>query len=103
MARSGNTHTTKRFADGLDMNSAFGVEFLELTKGLPEEQQAPGENLYGFHGNAIATAFEIRESQVMRFDRPIDQWYTGDYARDHSERRLGGRMALISKVREVTV
>jgi hypothetical protein len=38
MSRSGNLHTTRMMAHALDMNYAWGLEFLELTNGNKEEQ-----------------------------------------------------------------
>jgi len=41
----------------------------------------------------------MASSFVLRFNRPIDSWYYGTFAREKgTERRLGGRMALISKI-----
>merc|ERR1712017_55562 len=57
-----------------------------------------GEDSNGFHGNAIMAKYTLQDSFVMRLDRPIDQWYRGEYSHDQSERRLGGRMALISEI-----
>jgi len=34
----------------------------------------------------------------MRFKLPIDPWYYGTYSNGQSERRLGGRMALVSMI-----
>eukprot|EP00299_Pterocystis_sp_00344_P016731 c8395_g1_i1.p1 GENE.c8395_g1_i1~~c8395_g1_i1.p1 ORF type:complete len:358 (+),score=83.44 c8395_g1_i1:26-1099(+) len=100
MARSGNIDVTKRLANVLGMHSAFGVEFLELTNGLPQEQERTTgvDNKFGYHGNSILTRYPLKEPFVLRLKRPIDQWYRGEYSVGHSEKRLGGRMALISKI-----
>jgi len=92
MARSGNLHTTRALAEALDLNYAYGVEFLELTGGDAEERERfPGENEWGYHGNAILSRLPFQEVRLIRFPG-IGKWYR------HFEKRLGGRMALLAKV-----
>lgn len=93
MARSGNEHTTRELALALGMNYAFGVEFLELTGGEPEERGA-GENARGFHGNAILTNRFLRKPRLTRFPG-VERWYG---QADSGQRRLGGRMALAAEI-----
>ncbi len=92
MARSGNEHTAREMASALGMNYAFGVEFLELTNGEPEEREMyPGENSWGYHGNAILSRFPLDSLLLIRFPG-IEKWF-GDY-----QKRLGGRMALVATI-----
>jgi endonuclease/exonuclease/phosphatase family metal-dependent hydrolase len=92
MARSLNQHTTREMAAALNMNYAYGVEFLELTKGEKQErEQYPGENEWGYHGNAILSRYRLGNLRMLRFPG-IEKWY-GDY-----QNRLGGRMALFATV-----
>lgn len=108
MARSGNAHTTRAMANGLGMNYAYGVEFLELTGGEIEERKLyPGENEWGYHGNAILSRYPLRNVRMLRFPG-IEKWYEGKRANESEkvQRRLGGRMALFATVslgRDVTV
>jgi endonuclease/exonuclease/phosphatase family metal-dependent hydrolase len=108
MARSGNAHTTRALANALGMNYAYGVEFLELTGGEIEERKLyPGENEWGYHGNAILSRYPLRNVRMLRFPG-IEKWYEGKGANESEkvQRRLGGRMALFATVplgRDVTV
>ena len=93
MARSGNDHTTKELADALRMNYIYGVEFLELTNGeAGEREKYPGENEWGYHGNAILSKYPLHNPRMIRFP-DIEIWY------QHYQKRLGGRMALFAEVK----
>lgn len=103
MARSGNEHTTREMAKALGMNYAYGVEFLELTGGeLGERERYPGENEWGYHGNAILSRYPLRDVRMLRLPGG-EKWYDGkSYGANESEqvqKRLGGRMALFATVR----
>ena len=108
MARSSNAHTTRELAGALDMNYAYGVEFLELTGGeLGEREMYPGENEWGYHGNAILSRYPLRNVRMLRFPG-IEKWYAGVGANEGErvQKRLGGRMALFATLdlgREVAV
>ena len=92
MARSYNEHTTKELAAALSMNYAYGVEFLELTKGeAGEREKYPGENEWGYHGNAILAKYPLQNLRMIRFPG-IEIWY------NHYQKRLGGRMALFADI-----
>jgi len=99
MARSGNRDTTKDMAKSLEMNYAYGVEFLELTNGNQEEINATvgKSNLIGYHGNVVLTKWPIVESKIVRLHPLYDLLFeekTSGMAK--GERRLGGRMALFT-------
>lgn len=92
MARSANEHTAREMALALKMNYAYAVEFLELTKGEPQERrQSRGENTWGYHGNAILARHPLQEVSLVRFPG-IERW-VGSY-----QSRLGGRMALLAAI-----
>jgi endonuclease/exonuclease/phosphatase family metal-dependent hydrolase len=91
MARTDNIHTVRDLAERLGLNYLFAVEFLELTKGEPEEREAQGDNARGLHGNAILTSSAIRRPRLLRLDGGA-QWL------DHYQKRLGSRIALICEV-----
>ena len=102
MARSGNQHTLRLLAHALRMNYAWGLEFVELTRGTREEQNATTgrDNAIGLHGNAILSKCALSEAEVLR--GPFDERY---FSRDATptnahgyERRLGGRMALLARL-----
>ncbi len=93
MARSNNEHTTKELANGLNMNYAYAVEFLELTNGeLEEREKYPGENEWGYHGNAILSKYPLTNLCLIRFPG-IEKWYS------NYQKRLGGRMALFAEAK----
>jgi len=91
MARSGNRHVTRELAAALGMGYAFGVEFLELTKGEAAELEAPGDNTYSFHGNAILSRLPLLNARIVRLPRRCS-WAEG------SQLRIGGRMAMLAEV-----
>lgn len=92
MARAQNEHTTRELALVLGMNYAYSVEFLQLSVGTPREQALyAGENLKGYHGNAILTRFPLQNVRMLRFSG-IAKWY-GSF-----EHRLGGRNAILADI-----
>ncbi len=91
MARSANRHVARDLAAELGMHYVFGIEFLELTKGEHRELDAPGDNTWSLHGNAILSRLELRQARLLRL--PLHcSWAAG------SQMRLGGRMALLAEV-----
>lgn len=91
MARSGNLHTTREFAATLGLNYAYGVEFLELSQGEEHERASGDENGWGYHGNAILSAYPLSNVRMLRFPG-IQKWY------DDYQKRLGGRIALFADI-----
>jgi endonuclease/exonuclease/phosphatase family metal-dependent hydrolase len=91
MARSANRHVTRELAEALGLGYAFGIEFLELTKGEAAELDAPGENSWSLHGNAILSRWPLRHPHVVRLPLRCS-WALGLQA------RIGGRMAVVAEL-----
>ena len=101
MARTDQQHTTKLMAQMLNMNYAWGLEFVELTNGDKEEQDRFGglPNFHGLHGNAILTHCQISDPVIFRDS-------VGEYFSDRKislnakgyEKRLGGRMGMFLRI-----
>ncbi|MEM6521259.1 MAG: endonuclease/exonuclease/phosphatase family protein [Cyanobacteria bacterium P01_D01_bin.71] len=92
MARSQNEHTPRELALALGMNYVYGVEFLQLSLGTPQEQaEVAGTNSRGYHGNAILSRFPLQSPSLLRLPG-IEKWY-GSF-----EHRLGGRLALFADI-----
>lgn len=102
MARSNQQHTTRLLAYAMNMNYAWGLEFMELTTGTKEEQEW-NEGMYNFlglHGNAILSKCELFDPVVYRNEvgKYFDHEPNSVNARGY-EKRLGGRMGLFAKAR----
>ncbi|KAI9136015.1 hypothetical protein BKA69DRAFT_1179247 [Paraphysoderma sedebokerense] len=101
MARSDQQHTTRLLAFALGMNYAWGLEFLELTRGDRQEQNLTEgmTNLLGLHGNAILSKCEILDPVIFR--NKIGGYFSDKkyfLNADGFEKRLGGRMGLFSRI-----
>jgi len=98
MARTGNGNVAKLLAQELGKNYVLGVEFLELTNGLPEEIVATANetNHKGFHCNAILSDFPLHSPSMLRLP-DADIWFKPQSG-SKTEVRLGSRMLLRSKV-----
>ncbi|AUX74935.1 endonuclease/exonuclease/phosphatase family protein [Sinorhizobium fredii] len=68
MARTGQRHTTAEIASALEMQYAYGVEFIELGLGSDTEREFCKDdfNDKGFHGNALLTAVPLRRPFLLR-------------------------------------
>lgn len=104
MARTGNVHTACLLANALQMNYAWGLEFVELTNGNNEEQESTKgrTNLLGLHGNAILSKcpFDDRSAKIVR-DKLLSEFYSNKPSFTNAngyEKRLGGRMGLFINV-----
>lgn len=90
--RTGYRNIAREIAQALHMNYVFGCEFEELS------QATGGEHAY--HGQATLSRFPLANSRILEFNcqsrfwRP--RWFIPRSA--PFQRRLGGRMALISCV-----
>ena len=79
-------------AQALRMNYVFGREFEELTQG--------NDSSRAYHGQATLSKFPILSSRILTFGRQSGFWRPRWFIPqlERSQRRLGGRMALVSDV-----
>jgi hypothetical protein len=103
MARSNNVHTTRKLAFALQMNYAWGLEFVELTNGNYEDQNITVgmENSLGLTGNAILTNCKIYDPLIIR-DPLEDEYFSSKRSYKNSrgsQKRLGGRMGLFARIK----
>ena len=91
MARSGNGHRIAELAARFGHGYAYGVEFIELDRGDPEERamHAHETNLLGFHGNGIVTDLALSRPFLVRLEAE-GKWFGWE----REEPRVGGRMAI---------
>lgn len=88
MIRSGNLNIALELGRALSAHAVFGVEYLELTKGVGDELALEGENTAALHGNAILTRHMFSNPQVIRLPRCENNF-------ESKERRIGGRIGII--------
>jgi endonuclease/exonuclease/phosphatase family metal-dependent hydrolase len=95
MARSGNGHRIAELAARFGHGYAYGVEFVELDCGDPQERamHARETNLLGFHGNGIVTGLALSRPFLIRLEAE-GKWFGWD----RTEPRVGGRMAIGGQV-----
>ncbi len=80
--RSGSADTTAVLAGRLGMDSAFGLEFIELA-----DEKEPK----GFTGNAIFSRYPVKKTRLVRFPEAYN-WYFD------SQKRIGGRLAVLAEL-----
>jgi endonuclease/exonuclease/phosphatase family metal-dependent hydrolase len=82
----------REIAQALRMNYVFGREFEELTQG--------NNSSTAYHGQATLSKLPILSSRILRFGRQSGFWRPRWFIPqlEKSQRRLGGRMALVSHV-----
>ncbi|WP_018235117.1 endonuclease/exonuclease/phosphatase family protein [Ensifer sp. BR816] len=90
MARTGQRHTTAEVAAALEMQYAYGVEFIELGLGSDTEREFCRDdfNDKGFHGNALLTSSPVQRSFLLRL------WGERLWFGDSDQPRVGERIAL---------
>ncbi len=88
MARSQNADTPQLLAEALQMNYAFGVEFITTNA-------YKNGNTYGLHGNAIFSKYKLLNARIIHL--PIQhEWF--DMLNDS---RLGTRIAIFAEIEPV--
>ena len=94
MARSANLHTPRALAEELGFDWVYGVEFVELGLGGPDERVAceGRSNDAGFHGGAILSASPLERPVVVRLEAD-GAWFIHT---DRAEPRVGGRIAVMA-------
>jgi len=91
MTRSANLDVAADLSRALQANAVFGVEYLELTKGVGAEANLPGENTNALHGNAIMTRYALSDPEIVRLPRCENNF-------ESKERRIGGRIGIFLDV-----
>ena len=91
--RTARRNIAAEIASALRMNYAFGVEFEELS-------ESDG-HLRAHHGQATLSPFPFTDGHILRFARQSRFWHPYWFVPDLAifQRRLGGRMALLTHVR----
>ena len=94
MARSDNRHAARDLARELGLGCVYGVEFVELGLGGPDERaNLLGEaNREGLHGGAILSAAPLEDPVVVRLESD-GAWFTES---EREEPRIGGRIAVMA-------
>jgi endonuclease/exonuclease/phosphatase family metal-dependent hydrolase len=87
MARSANRNVAAELSRSLSAHAIFGVEYLELTKGVGDELLIEEENTDALHGNAVLTRYPFSNPHVIRLPRCEDNFGS-------AEKRLGGRIGI---------
>lgn len=89
MARTGQRNTTRDMAQGLGMQYAYAVEFLELGLGSPTERAfcTDDRNALGYHGNGLMAKTPLTHPFALRL------WGERQWFSDPEQPRLGERIA----------
>ncbi len=88
MARSGNRNVARELSRELSAHAVFGVEYLEMTKGVGQELLIESENTAALHGNAILTRYPFSNPRLIRLPRCENNF-------ESAEKRLGGRIGIL--------
>jgi endonuclease/exonuclease/phosphatase family metal-dependent hydrolase len=91
MARSSNRDVPRELGAALGMYYAFVPCYLNLTKGSGIEQDAPGENQLGLHGNAILSRYPLSNVRPIFLTNGVDIFAS-------REKRLGRQAALAADI-----
>jgi endonuclease/exonuclease/phosphatase family metal-dependent hydrolase len=90
--RTGTRNVAKELSQRLRMNYVFAVEFQELGQG-PQDNPA-------YHGQATLSPWPLKDPRVLRFRSQSKFWSPAWWIPrlPRFQRRLGGRMALVTDV-----
>ena len=90
--RTGRRNVAADIASALGMNYAFGIEFEELTQGSPASP--------AYHGQATLSVLPLSDCRIVRFRSQSRFWHPYWWIPRLAsfQRRMGGRMALLSHV-----
>jgi len=91
MARSANRHVPLELARALGMHYAFIPCYLNLTKGSGIEQDLPGENDLGLHGNAILSRYPLANVRPIFLKNGVDIMAS-------REKRIGRQAAIAAEI-----
>jgi endonuclease/exonuclease/phosphatase family metal-dependent hydrolase len=90
--RTQHRNIPREIARALELNYVFGREFQELSQGRG--------SLPAYHGQATLSRFPLSQARVLRFRRQSTFWQPRWFIPRAQifQRRLGGRMALITEI-----
>lgn len=91
MVRTGNRHVGFELAEAVGMHCVYGAEYLELTKGIGEELNLPGENTTALHGNAILSRYPLKQTRLIQLPVCFEPFH-------FHEKRYGSRIALYAEI-----
>jgi endonuclease/exonuclease/phosphatase family metal-dependent hydrolase len=91
MLRSGNRNVPRELSQGIGAHAIYGVEYLEMTKGIGDELKLEGRNTAALHGNAILTRHSFSNPRTVRLPRCEKNY-------ESPEKRVGGRVGLLVEV-----
>ena len=89
MLRSGNRNVARELSQAIGAHAIYGVEYLELTKGIGDELKLEGRNTAALHGNAILTRHSFSNPRTVRLPRCEKNY-------ESQEKRIGGRVGLLA-------
>lgn len=92
MVRSGNRNVARDLARALGMQFAFVPCYLNLTKGSGIEQDLPGTNDLGLHGNALLSRYPIANVRPILLENGVDIMAS-------REKRIGRQAAVAADIR----
>jgi endonuclease/exonuclease/phosphatase family metal-dependent hydrolase len=91
MVRSGNRNVARELARALGMHYAFIPCYLNLTKGSGIEQDLPGENELGLHGNALLSRYPLNHVRPIFMENGVDIMAS-------REKRMGRQAAIVADI-----
>jgi endonuclease/exonuclease/phosphatase family metal-dependent hydrolase len=91
MVRSGNRNVARDLACALGMQYAFAPCYLNLTKGSGIEQDIPGENELGLHGNALLSRYPMVNVRPVFLRNGVDIMAS-------REKRIGRQAAMAADI-----
>ena len=92
MVRSGNRNVARDLARELGMHYAFVPCYLNLTKGSGIEQDLPGSNGLGLHGNALLSRYPMGNVRPVFLENGVDIMAS-------REKRIGRQAAVAADIR----
>ena len=91
MVRSGNRNVARDMARALGMHYAFVPCYLNLTKGSGIEQDLPGANDLGLHGNALLSRYPMSNVRPIFLENGVDIMAS-------REKRIGRQTAVAADI-----
>jgi endonuclease/exonuclease/phosphatase family metal-dependent hydrolase len=91
MIRSGNRNVARDLAHALGMHYAFVPCYLNLTNGSGVEQDLPGSNDLGLHGNALLSRYPLANVRPVFLENGVDIMAS-------REKRIGRQAAVAADV-----